>query len=177
MIELLIVIAVLGILAVAVLAAINPIEQINRSKDTGSRSDSEQLIGGVDRFYTQKGYYPWQDNPSDGQATLSNGFLSMNDLANAFTGKVLNNLTGSTGELKDAFKTRIPKPDYNSLYLHNDGAQGSSSYLCFKPQSKAFLDDAWKRCVDVAGSGLPSDLVSAATEVCSASDNAFSCLP
>ncbi|NIT03538.1 prepilin-type N-terminal cleavage/methylation domain-containing protein, partial [Candidatus Saccharibacteria bacterium] len=49
MIELLIVIAVIGILAIAVLAAINPIEQINRGRDTGSRSDAEQLIGAIDR--------------------------------------------------------------------------------------------------------------------------------
>ncbi|PJA42861.1 prepilin-type cleavage/methylation domain-containing protein, partial [Candidatus Woesebacteria bacterium CG_4_9_14_3_um_filter_39_10] len=59
LIELLIVIAVLGILAVAVLSAINPIEQINRSRDTGSRSDAEQLLGGVDRYYATNGYYPW----------------------------------------------------------------------------------------------------------------------
>ena len=50
MIELLIVIAILGILAVAVLAAINPIEQINRGRDTGTRSDAEQLLGAIDRF-------------------------------------------------------------------------------------------------------------------------------
>jgi prepilin-type N-terminal cleavage/methylation domain-containing protein len=43
MIELLIVIAVLGILAVAVLAQLTS-EQINRGRDTGSRSDAEQLI-------------------------------------------------------------------------------------------------------------------------------------
>ena len=55
MIELLIVIAILGILAVAVLAAINPIEQINRGRDTGSRSDAEQLLSAIDRFYAYKG--------------------------------------------------------------------------------------------------------------------------
>jgi prepilin-type N-terminal cleavage/methylation domain-containing protein len=59
MIELLIVIAVLGILAVAVLASINPIEQINRGRDTGSRGDAEQLISAIDRYYAAKGYYPW----------------------------------------------------------------------------------------------------------------------
>ena len=42
MIELLIVITILGILAVAVLSAINPIEQINRGRDTGRQSDAEQ---------------------------------------------------------------------------------------------------------------------------------------
>lgn len=177
MIELLIVIAVLGILSVAVLAAINPIEQINRSKDTGSRSDAEQLIGGIDRFYTQKGYYPWQDNPSDGKATEANGFKSMNDITNTFTGKVMNALTGGTGELKDAFKARVTKDDYNAVYLHNKGEQGTSSYICFKPTSKAFGSDAWKRCVDDSGSGLPDDLKDVASSVCQSEVNAYSCLP
>jgi prepilin-type N-terminal cleavage/methylation domain-containing protein len=65
MIELLIVIAVLGILAVAVLAAINPIEQIKRGKDTGSRSDAEQQISAIDRFYASQGYYPWMTGAAD----------------------------------------------------------------------------------------------------------------
>ncbi|EKD87098.1 MAG: hypothetical protein ACD_37C00044G0003, partial [uncultured bacterium] len=38
LIELLIVITILGILATAVLAAINPLEQISRGRDTGSKS-------------------------------------------------------------------------------------------------------------------------------------------
>ena len=59
LIELLIVITLLGILAVAVLSAINPIEQINRSRDTSSKSDAEQLINAIDRYYASKGYYPW----------------------------------------------------------------------------------------------------------------------
>jgi prepilin-type N-terminal cleavage/methylation domain-containing protein len=59
MIELLIVIAILGILAVAVLSAINPVEQINRGRDTASRGDAEQMINAIDRFNAFQGYYPW----------------------------------------------------------------------------------------------------------------------
>ena len=40
MIELLVVIAVIGVLAVAVLSSINPIEQINKGRDTRTRSDA-----------------------------------------------------------------------------------------------------------------------------------------
>ena len=60
MIELLIVIAVIGILAVAVLSAINPLEQIRRGRDTGSRSDSEQLISAINRRYSVLALFPWQ---------------------------------------------------------------------------------------------------------------------
>ena len=65
MIELLIVIAILGILAVAVLSAINPIEQINRGRDTGSRTDSEQLLTAIERFNAFQRYYPWQVGQAD----------------------------------------------------------------------------------------------------------------
>lgn len=61
MIELLVVIAVLGILAAAVLSAINPIEQINKGRDTGHRSDAEQLISAVDRYFALHELYPWND--------------------------------------------------------------------------------------------------------------------
>ena len=44
MIELLVVISVIGILATAVLSSINPIEQINKGRDTRTRSDAAQLI-------------------------------------------------------------------------------------------------------------------------------------
>jgi prepilin-type N-terminal cleavage/methylation domain-containing protein len=52
LIELLIVIAILGILATAVLVAIDPIEQINRSKDAGRLSSVQQLGHSVQAYYT-----------------------------------------------------------------------------------------------------------------------------
>jgi prepilin-type N-terminal cleavage/methylation domain-containing protein len=165
MIELLIVIAVLGILAVAVLAAINPIEQINRSKDTGTRSDCEQLLSGIDRFYASKGYYPWQNAPDDGRADALNSLTNVKTLNG-----VLNNLVTATGELKEAFKTKITANDYNTIYLYNRGKQGDSTYACFIPKSKAFLDEAAARC----SSGMPDDFEAN----CNAGGgNWYSCLP
>ncbi|RJQ37040.1 type II secretion system protein [Candidatus Microgenomates bacterium] len=65
LIELLIVIAILGILSTAVLSAINPIEQLNRGRDTGTQSDAEQLIGAITRFNASNGFYPWQTGAND----------------------------------------------------------------------------------------------------------------
>ncbi len=70
MIELLIVITILGILAVAVLSAINPIEQINRGRDTGSQSDAEQLLSAIDRYNAFQGYYPWQLDANDTDTSM-----------------------------------------------------------------------------------------------------------
>lgn len=166
MIELLIVIAVLGILAVAVLSAINPIEQINRGKDTGSRSDAEQLLSSVDRFYAAKGYYPWTSGASSiNTATIGspNAMVSLSsaDVAvGADPAVMLTNLSsGGSSEIKASFVTRITNSTYNFLSIYNDGSSGASTYLCFTPKSNSFKEEAWQRCADGAGAAkvMPID--------------------
>lgn len=165
MIELLIVIAVLGILAVAVLSAINPIEQINRGRDTGSRSDAEQLLSASDRFYATNGYYPWRGGATAGspilvwtQLTTKADWADENDIS------VLDKLSGdpaagptSTAELKSSFTSRIVATGYNYLYLYNKGAGGDSTYICFNGQSQAFQTEAKQRCEGTKGA-MPSDM-------------------
>ncbi|MBU1034036.1 type II secretion system GspH family protein [Patescibacteria group bacterium] len=197
MIELLIVIAILGILAVAVLAAINPIEQINRGRDTGSRSDAEQLLSAIDRFYAYKGYYPWVSNPNNDAALVFRG-VSLDTSITVDGGsidawaddsvdtpcyvldKIANGNTAGTcvgtNEVKRSFVDKVIKTDYNHLYVFYSGDPGESLYVCFKPQSGAMQEEAATRCIDEAGSGLPDDLQSAAASVCVAGEE-YSCLP
>lgn len=59
MIELLVVISVIGVLAVAVLSSINPIEQINKGRDVRANSDAAQLVNAIDRYYATQEKYPW----------------------------------------------------------------------------------------------------------------------
>lgn len=167
LIELLIVIAVLGILAVAVLSAINPIEQINRSRDTGSRSDAEQLLGAIDRYYATNGYYPWRSGASSGSdlqamVQIDNATDWIDDAGTP----VLEKLSGSTegtGELKSSFTSRITSPQYNFLYVYNGGESGYSTYICFNGKSKAFQTESGERCAGTRGA-IPDDLPS--TNVC-----------
>ncbi len=168
MIELLIVIAILGILAVAVLSAINPIEQINRGRDTGSQSDAEQLISGIERFSAFQGYMPWQVNPADTNTALAwadfDGTLTDSDGTCLISEKLASDpgsgatCTTHSDELKSTFFDRITTTDYNDLFIYNRGNKGDSTYVCFAPTSKAFEDDANERCVDQNGTGLPSDI-------------------
>ena len=155
MIELLIVIAVLGILAVAVLSAINPIEQINRSRDTGTRSDAEQLISAIDRYYTSKGYYPWMvdANSTNDAVDPMVEIAAADQTFGGDTEPVLTNLsTGGTAEVKASFVTRIVG-DANHLWLYNSGTPGDSTYVCFIPASASFRDEGYIRCTDT----LPGD--------------------
>lgn len=154
MIELLIVIAVLGILAVAVLSAINPIEQINRSRDTGNRSDSEQLISAIDRYYANNGYYPWQTGAADPASAVAWTKVDTTWKDSGGATGVLGKLSQTgTEELKSSFIDRISTTTYNFLYAYNNGIQGSSTYVCFLPKSASFKTDAGNRCSGT----LPTD--------------------
>jgi prepilin-type N-terminal cleavage/methylation domain-containing protein len=204
MIELLIVIAVLGILAVAVLASINPIEQINRGRDTGSRSDAEQLISAIDRFYAAKGYYPWMDNgvslntytttggaASDGVLTILDepGVVVGNDLGDdASAGVAILDVlsSGGTSEIKASFASRLTDPGApNYLSIYNSGVSGESTYACFIPKSASFREEAWNRCSnddhDDLDDSLPTDFPTDAcpnTATCATaqtSDDATAC--
>ena len=163
MIELLIVITILGILATAVLSAINPIEQINRGRDTSSRSDAEQLLSAIDRYNAFQQYYPWQDGES---ADWDLAFSRSNEdsPANTLTppcaiADLLSNgnddgtCVGSQ-ELKSSFIDRVTESTSRGLFLYNRGQQGDSTYVCFVPQSGAFRTEAQDRCTD----GYPDDI-------------------
>ena len=58
LVELLVVIAVLGVLAAAVLVAINPPEQLARGRDSGRVSAVTELGRGLTRYNTSQGKYP-----------------------------------------------------------------------------------------------------------------------
>lgn len=184
LIELLIVIAVLGILAVAVLSAINPIEQINRSKDTGLRSDAEQLIGGIDRFYTSNGYYPWNSSANDTTKPLSSGLVEIKSDTDPVNGgqPMLKNLSaGGTSELKASFVTRITGSQKH-LFIYNRQTQGDSTYVCWKPYSANFRDEAWKRCkatlpVDFPPDACPNDATCKTAPDSGSATGCYICLP
>lgn len=192
MIELLIVIAILGILATAVLSAINPVEQINRGRDTGTRSDAEQLISAIDRYNAFKGYLPWQWGASDANLALSSDGTATGTLT-ALTATlpldhggsasptpwtachILNKISVhdavgtacpagyGTEDLKVAFVNRITNTTTSrALFMYNSGASGASTYVCFIPQSKAFRTEAETRCGSTTGTGMPKDLSDAA---------------
>jgi len=181
LIELLIVIAVLGILAVAVLSAINPIEQINRSRDTGSRSDSEQLINAMDRYYTTKGYYVWQSGATD----VANLALAWQPVSDAWVDSVAVPIlvgataklsSGGTAEVKQSYTDRITDATYNTMYVYNGGAQGDSTYVCFAPKSGAFTTEGDDRCAGGVPDDFPAEACNNANDECGAGTNCV-CLP
>lgn len=187
MIELLIVIAILGILAVAVLSAINPVEQINRGRDTGSRSDAEQLISAIDRYNAFQGFYPWQEGASDDVYGITplKSLTAETVLLQHTTNCQVSDLLGAgdgacigANELKVTFFSRIFNTNYNYLAIYHGENASDSTYVCFAPKSDAFKTEATARAVDVGN--LPADYPATAIDnaLCGADATADCiCLP
>lgn len=130
LIELLIVIVIIGILAVAVLSAINPVEQIRKATDTGKKSNAAELLSAIERYYTT-----FLDNPWGATTFPDPGGASGTQL-NA-TASWLGTLV-TTNEIKPEFTGR---ESLSSLYLWED-ASTELVKICFAPQSQAFRSSA-----------------------------------
>lgn len=107
LIELLIVIAILGILAVAVLSAINPVEQIRKANDSRRKSNAAELLNALERYFTTYGSYP------AGFSGLAGAGIPPGTRALAADIALLKD------EVKSEFGTRISKAD-NYLYVYKD---------------------------------------------------------
>lgn len=157
MIELLVVISIIGILAVAVLSALNPIEQINKGRDTRLRSDAGELLGASERYFSIHEVYPWNETRTGSEATPSKPYTPASAVfssAFSFDGTTdLQNVAGTwnwtyqladTQEVKPAFVQRIIN-DSKVVVLREAGAN-SSQYVCYAPSSYAFQLEAAKNC-------------------------------
>lgn len=125
LIELLIVITIIGILAVAVLSAINPIEQVRRAQDQGKESDAAEFLNAIERYYTAYFEYPWD--------TLGESSPDETLVRASWNTELI-----SKGEVKPQFADR---DSWGSIFttLSGDGVR-----VCFDPASKNFQDQANK---------------------------------
>lgn len=159
LIEMLIVVTVLAILAVLIISALNPIEQINRSRDTTSRSDAGQLAGAIERYYAFNSFYPWQTDAEDTDdlalAWTEFAVAVEDDDECPITEKLSAGGEGCLGsdELRETFIERITGANYNPLFVHRAAGAASTTYVCFAPQSAAFIAEASAR----ADGTLPDD--------------------
>lgn len=148
MIELLVVIAVIGVLAVAVLSSINPIEQINKGRDTRTRSDAAQLINAVDRYYAIHEVYPWNTTTPTFTATVTQANQAYDfdgPTAGAADWNWIDVLV-DTGEVKEGFTNRLKNDDTISVF--KAGTNNATMYACFIPTSLAFKQEAMDNCND-----------------------------
>src|SRR3990167_10542705 len=63
LVELLVVIGVLGILALGLLATIDPLEQFKKGADANTRQSAIELVNALNRYYAVNSAYPWGVQP------------------------------------------------------------------------------------------------------------------
>jgi prepilin-type N-terminal cleavage/methylation domain-containing protein len=153
LIELLIVIALLGALAVGLLAALDPFEQLKKGTDTGIRNTVAELHGAVVRYYGIKNYMPWCTLAActayrDGDDNV----LATPILGSAWTTTITE--IESAGELKSGFSTIAGSGAMAKITIfgaNNDAAAGPSIEVCYKPTAKSFINDPSTKYVATTG--------------------------
>lgn len=91
----LVVLALVSIMAVAILATINPSGQVNKAKDAVNKNNAAEVLNAVERYYAKKSVMPWGTGSKDGYSTA-------NIKNEAWLGKLI-----SEDELKPSFLTEL----------------------------------------------------------------------
>ncbi len=147
LIELIIVITIIAILAIGIIAGLNPIEQNSRARDARFKHEINELMSAMQRYYTSQHLSPFCDpsatpNCIDRGPYHLNSARDVNNVSNIWgqgsgfkltnaaevTDSFINSvgLTGCAGNTCDAFKIII-------TYL----AATNQTNVCFAPISNA----------------------------------------
>ncbi len=148
LIELLVVIGILGILAIGLLAAIDPFEQLKKGRDTNMRNVAVEYVNACTRYYATHGEMPWCDPSTHVCDTFPGGGYALNS-ANAIT--YTTRLIGD-GELKSTFQSGLGTSAQN-LYLSGAAAPTNIARVCFNPDSKAISRDQSTQYTNSDGTG------------------------
>lgn len=130
LIELLIVIALLGALAVGLLATIDPFEQLKKGRDTSLRNTVAEMYNAGVRYYSTKGSFPWN--------TTSLTAASVSSIGGHVTSLI------NAGELKERFFQLAGVTNLGKIYITSTAGVGiapENLSVCFKPESKGFQVD------------------------------------
>lgn len=139
LIELLVVIGILGILASALIATIDPFEQLKKANDANRKNILVEYLNADVRYYTTHTQFPWNDatnyvacyNGGTAPASAPLGGTGSTQMTNCIKALTDEN------ELKQAFGSSTVLPDLFVTY--NSGT--NEIIGCFKPESKSQQKD------------------------------------
>lgn len=134
LVELLIVIALLGALAIGLIGALDPFEQLKKGTDTGTRDLVNQVQTAILRYYATTNKMPW--------AAEDTAFTEI-DLATApMSDEAIPNMIAA-GEMKSNF-TEIYSGSLNKVWVSYTPMSDTTSVqvrVCYAPGSKSFQVD------------------------------------
>lgn len=148
LIELLIVIALLGALAVGLLAAVDPFEQLKKGRDTSTRNTAAEFFNSTIRYYANRAAFP---------GTLAAGGASAQALSQ-YSSEISE--LAVAGELKSDFYNLAGAGNLARIYVTTPSTE--SIVVCFNPESKAFRNDQNTR-YDSVGNQQATDVCPNAT--------------
>ncbi len=136
LIELLIVIGILGILAAALIATINPFEQLNKASDTNVKNVSVEFHNALLRYYTTHGALPWETTADGGNDACNTSVGSEDPNAEPLDtlGACITALS-SEGELKAGFSDF---QDLDKIFVTEPNPQTGNQNdiaICYQPVS------------------------------------------
>ncbi len=151
LIELLVVIGILGILAAALVATIDPFEQLNKATDANTKNILVEYINANVRFYANHSAYPW-DSSITGACNSSNPPHNITLCAGTPTCVVSTCLTQliTESELKPSFVSAVGNLAQIHITYWGDTVNGpaptsaentDSLVGCFVPKSKSGQKD------------------------------------
>lgn len=137
LIELLVVIGILGVLAAALIATIDPFEQLKKAQDANVKNTTVEFVNANIRYYTTHNALPWAD--INGGAAYTACRTTPTPSGVVLTGTQMSSCLASLisdGELKAGFTTVVS-------ILGEIYATGTSNTVvaCFAPQSKSQKKD------------------------------------
>lgn len=133
LIELLVVIGILGILAAALIATIDPFEQLNKGTDARVENTVVETQNALLRYYTIRGVMPWDAAPQgDGcNSDTQPAGETLEDLSDCVDALI------NQGELRPAFANSA---DMDEIHV-NINAVTNAVEICYSPRSKAKQND------------------------------------
>lgn len=131
LIELLIVIALLGALAVGLLASVDPFEQLKKGRDTSTRNTAAEFYNSLIRYYAQRAMFAWSVTTD---AITATGQTTTLDKLTASISEI-----AAAGELKKDFYTLAGSGNLAKISV--SWPESEKVVVCFNPESKAFRND------------------------------------
>ena len=145
LIELLVVIGILGVLAAALVATIDPFEQLKKADDAKIKNISVEFQTALVRYYTTHSSFPWNDansianNTNTSCTALGSAAITGQKLSVAGIKACIDNAGGasliSEGELKASFTSNLS--DLGKVYMSWDPANATNVVVCFSPTSRS----------------------------------------
>lgn len=127
LVELLIVIALLGALAIGLLATVDPFEQLKKGRDTSVSNMTAEFLNANLRYYSTKGAFSWGTGTTfTGKGADTMG-VDITALINA-------------GELKNRFMDIAGTSNLAKILVTSTAADQVA--VCYKPESKTFQANA-----------------------------------